>query len=64
MLDVHISRLNGMTICIVVHNAFHQVLLPAFNVTLIIHILCNYIDNILITAAIWKLNFISPGVQN
>jgi hypothetical protein len=74
MLDGHISRFNGVTIRLVVNNAFHQVVLSVFNVTLCIHILCNfiggihilcnYIGGIFITAATRKLNLISTGFQH
>jgi hypothetical protein len=64
MLDVHISRLKGITICLVVNNAFYQVVLPALNITLGIHIRCNHIGGIFITVAIRKLNFINPGAQH
>jgi hypothetical protein len=64
MLDVHISRFNGMSISIVVNNALHLLILSAFYVTLGIHILCNYIYGIFVTAAVIKINFISPGVQH
>jgi hypothetical protein len=64
MLDVHISMLNGMAVCLVVNGAFHQVALPAISVTLSIYVFSNYIGSILITAAIWKLNFISSCVQH
>jgi hypothetical protein len=63
MPDVHIIMVNGMAICLVVNNAFHQVVLPALGVTLIIHILRNYIGGIFITVSIRKLNFISSCVQ-
>jgi hypothetical protein len=52
MFDVHISMLNGMAISFVVNNAFHNIILSAFNITLIIHILCNHIVGIFITTAI------------
>jgi hypothetical protein len=39
MLDVHISRFNGMCIIFVINNAFHQIIFSAFNITLGIHIL-------------------------
>jgi hypothetical protein len=64
MLYVHISRFNDMSISLVVKNAFHQIIFSAFNVILGIYILCNYICGIFVTAAIRKINFISPGVQN
>jgi hypothetical protein len=64
ILHVHIIRFNGMSISLVVKNAFHQVILSAFNVKLGINILCNYMCGIIITAAIRKLNFISHGVQH
>jgi hypothetical protein len=59
MLNVHISRRNGMTIISVVNNDFHNIVLSPFNVTLGIHIFCNHIGGIFITAAIRKLYFIS-----
>jgi hypothetical protein len=62
MLDVHISRRNGVTISFVVNDAFHKILLYAFNITLIIHILFNHIGGIFITTAIRKLNFISSCI--
>jgi hypothetical protein len=49
MLDVHISRLNGMDISFVVNNAFHKILLSAFNIKLGIHIFCNHIGSIFIS---------------
>jgi hypothetical protein len=55
MLDLHIITVNGMTICLVVNNAFHQVVLPSLSVTLCIHVLSNHIGSIIITAAIWEL---------
>jgi hypothetical protein len=58
MIDANISRFIGVSISFVVNNAFHQIILYG------IHILCNLIGGIFITAAIMKLNFISPGVQN
>jgi hypothetical protein len=62
MLDVHFSRSNGMAISSVVKNAFHKILLFAFNVTFSIHIFCNHIGRVFITASIWKLNFISSCI--
>jgi hypothetical protein len=64
MLDVHISMFNGMSISFVINNAIRKIIFSAFNITLGIHIICNHIGGIFITAAIRKLNFISPGVQN
>jgi hypothetical protein len=63
MIDVNISRFNGMSISFVINNDFHQIMLSAFNITLGIHIFCNHICGIFITVAISKLNFISPGVH-
>jgi hypothetical protein len=62
MLDVHISRINGMAISFVVNNAFHKIVLSAFNITLSILIFCNRIGGIFITTAIRKLNFISSCI--
>jgi hypothetical protein len=62
MLDINFSRSNGMAISYVVNNALHKIVLSAFNVTLGIHIFCNHIGSVFITAAIWKLNFISSCV--
>jgi hypothetical protein len=64
MLDVHISRLKGMSISFVVNNAFHKILLSAFNITLGIHIFCNNIGGIFITTAIRKINFISSCIHH
>jgi hypothetical protein len=62
MRDVHFSRRNGMTTRSVVNNDFHKIVLSAFNVTLSIHIFCNHIGGVFITAAIRKLNFISSCI--
>jgi hypothetical protein len=37
MLDVHISRFNGMSIRFVINNSFHNITLSALNITLGIH---------------------------
>jgi hypothetical protein len=59
MLDIHFIRRSGMAISFVVNDALHEIELPAFNITLGIHVFCNHIGGLFITAAIWKLNFIS-----
>jgi hypothetical protein len=64
MLDIHFSSSNGTAISSVVNNAFHKIVLSAFNITLGIHILCNHIGSFFITVAIWKLNFIISCVQH
>jgi hypothetical protein len=64
MLGAHISMVNGMNICLVVNNSFHQVILPFLGVTLIIHVFSNYLGSIFITAATRKLNFMSSCVQH
>jgi hypothetical protein len=53
-----------MYISFMINNAFHKVVLSAFNITLGIHIICNHIGGILITTAIRKLNFISFCIQH
>jgi hypothetical protein len=64
IFDVHICRRNSMAISFMVNNAFHKIVLYAFNVTLGIHIFCNHIGGIFITTAIRELNFISSCIQH
>jgi hypothetical protein len=64
MLGVHISRINGMSICIAINNAFHKIVFSAFNITLGMHILCTHIGGIFITTVIRKLHFISSYIQH
>jgi hypothetical protein len=64
MLDVHLSRRNGMAISSVVNNASHEIIFSAFNVTLIIHIFCNHIGGVFITATTRKLNSIGSCIYH